>query len=160
MKSLTACVILFFIIVSTASAQSDSFQTLRAKFSDRNDVFCFGSSGFLARTVLWMAGEHEFHDAVRDIRDIRVLTIPTSAFHAKRVSIAGFKNVLRKDSFEELATFSEHRENISVYVKETPDHDNRYMVLVEDADNVVVVEFRGYVDPNLIFDHDELSYSY
>jgi hypothetical protein len=159
MKSLSTCIILSFVCVVTASAQSDSFQTLKEKFSGRNDVFCFGASGFLARTVLWMAGEHEFNDAVRDIHDIRLIIIPTSAFHARKVSIAGFKKVLRKDSFEELTRVRDHGDDVSVYLKEAPNRDNRYMVLVEDSDNVVVVEFRGYVDPNVIFNHDELSFN-
>jgi hypothetical protein len=106
-----------------------------------------------------MAGEHEFNEAVRDIHDIRLITIPRSAFHARKVSIAGFKNVLRKESFQELVRVTEHGDDVSVYLKETPNRDNRYMVLVEEADNVVVIEFRGYVDPDVIFNHDKLSFN-
>ena len=159
MKSLVTSVILSVLFVSTATAQQGSFETLRQKFSGQNDVFCISTSGFLARTVLWMADEHEFTEAIRDIHNIRLITIPKSAFEARKVSVSGFKNVMRKDSFEELARISDHGDDVSIYLKTTPNRDNRYIVLVEESDNVVVIEFRGYVDPALILNHDKISFN-
>lgn len=155
MKTLFAYLALCLLFATTTMAQSDSFLTLKEKFSGSHDVFCFGTNGFLARTVLHLAGEHEFTHAVKDIHSIRLITVPMEAFRQQRVTLPGFKHVLSKDAFEELASVKDGSDHVTVYLKSTKDRDNRYMVLVEEPDEVVVIEIQGYIDPNLILNYEK-----
>lgn len=159
MRTFAICVILSVLFTSSLLAQSDSFLALKNKFSDSEDVYCFSTNGFLARTVLWMAGEHEFTDAVKHIDRIRLIVVPKASFRSKGVTLAGFRHILNEDSFEELANVKDHGDNVSLYLKSTPRRDNRYMVLVEQPDEVVVIEIQGYIDPNLILNHEALSFN-
>jgi len=156
MKTLVTAFVLF-VSFSVSVAQSDSFITLRQKFSGQEDVFSFGTNGFFARTILWMAGEHEFTNAVKDIKSIRLITIPKESFKHEGVSVNGFKNVLAKDSFEQLAQVKEDGDDITIYMQSTKLKNNRYMILVEERDEVVAIEISGYIDPNLLLECNNLG---
>ena len=103
MKSITTGIILLLAITTSSLAQSRSFQTIKEKFSGSEDVHCFSTNGFFARTILWMANEHEFNGAIKDIKSINLITVPKSAFRSEGVTVSGFKKVLQDDSFEQLA---------------------------------------------------------
>ncbi|MEX2233293.1 MAG: hypothetical protein WD824_14115 [Cyclobacteriaceae bacterium] len=57
MKFSVLFVALLIAGISGSLAQSHSFQSLEGKFSSSENVHAFKTSGFFARTVLWMAGE-------------------------------------------------------------------------------------------------------
>jgi len=156
MKTLFTAFVLI-VSLSTSVAQSDSFITLKEKFSGQEDVFSFGTNGFFARTILWMAGEHEFTNAVKDIKSIRLITIPKESFRNKAVSVNGFKHVLEKDSFEQLAHVKEDGDDITIYLQSTKLKNNRYMILVEEHDEVVAIEISGYIDPKLLLECNDLG---
>lgn len=158
MKSILTTLFLA-LTISTSFAQSDSFMNLKEKFSDQEDVFSFGTSGFFARTILWMAGEHEFTEAIKEVKSIRLITIPKTAFENESVTVNGFKKVLLKDSFEELANVKEDGDDVTIYLQSTKSKTNRYMILVEEKDEVVAIEIRGYIDPNLLVKNKELSFN-
>jgi len=148
MKKIQLVLILWMVCgTGAAFAQSKSFDLLTNKFSGYNDVHIVNVNGFVARTVLWMAGESDINRAVRDLRDIRVITIPLKVFRTENVSVRGFKHVLKKKLFEELASKREHGEIITLYQDSTHDDHQRYMLIVEGDDDVVVVEMIGSVDP-------------
>jgi len=159
MRTFAAFAILSVFITVSGLAQSKSFRSLQDKFSEDEDVYCFRTNGFLARTVLWMAGEHEFTKAIKDIENVSLITVPKSAFISRGVSVSGYKAILRKDLFEELARVDEQGDHVTLYMKSIENGNNRYMVLIEEPGTVVVIEFRGYVDPNLILKHEKLSYN-
>ncbi|HTE31546.1 MAG TPA: DUF4252 domain-containing protein [Chryseolinea sp.] len=154
-KIITSAALLF--VTTVIFAQSDSFMTFKDKFYGEDEVYCISVNGFLARTVLSIVGEHEFKHAVRHIRNVRLVTVPKDAFEAKRVSVNGFKEVLKNDDFEEMVTVSERGEHVSVFISEAPDDFNRYMFLVDDGDSVVLIEATGYIDPEYLKSHAFLS---
>jgi hypothetical protein len=159
MKSLTASIVIMLLVSFSVSAQSKSYQTLKEKFSD-SKIVSVHTSGFLARTILRMAGEHEFNYALWDVSSIRVIVIPKHAFKAHQVTLKGFCKFAREDSFEELAFIRDGGEDVTVLMQQgKKKDDNTYLVLVDSDDEVVAVEVEGYIDPALLYDK-KMAYQY
>ncbi|MDZ7647219.1 MAG: DUF4252 domain-containing protein [Cytophagales bacterium] len=154
MEMKTLKVILFvFASMSVVSAQTKSYQTLKSTFSDEPEVHSFSFSGWMGRLVLDMAGEYEFKNAIRDFNHVRFITIPRSEFDARNLSVSGFKKVLQQDSFEEIAFVRDRGEEVTIYLRETSNKENRknvYFVLVEEEREVVAIELRGFLDTQLL----------
>lgn len=150
MKTIAAGFILAFISFNPAFSQSDSFIALREKFAYHKDVFTFSTSAFLGGALFRMAGEHEFYDAIKNVKRVGFVIVPREAFRRENVSIAGFKNVIRQDSFYELAQAKESGDIITFYMKSTESKNNRYMILVEEEENIVAIELTGYIDPEFL----------
>jgi len=149
MKSIVVSIVIL-IASTSAFAQSKSFDALRDKFKGQPDVYSFSLSGWMGRMVLNVAGEYEFSNAIKDLKHMRIITIPRSEFSAHKVSVRGFKKVLKQDSFEELALIREDGQEVSIYLREGNNNKNNYFVLVEEADEVVAIELKGYLDPKLL----------
>ena len=158
MKTISAGVILSLLLITACYSQSDSFLTLKEKFAYDEDVFSFSTSTFLAGSLIKLAGEHEFYDAVKRVKRISVITIPRESFRREEVSVSGFKKIMRKDSFKELARMKEDGDIITFYMKSTESMNNRYMILVEESDNVVAIELTGYIDPEFLLKCESQSF--
>ena len=98
-----------------------------------------------------MAGEWEFKDAIEDVKQVRLITIPAEEFKSQGLSVKGFKKLLVKDSFEELASVRDHGDDVTFYLQSTGKKD-RYVVLIQEPDEVVVVELKGSIDVNLLLE--------
>jgi hypothetical protein len=149
------------LLIASAStfAQSESFLTLKDKFHGESDVHHFAVSGFFARTVLWMADEHEFYSAIKDIKTIRLIVIPREAFKAQDVTINGFKKVLQKDGFEELLRVKDSGDDVTLYLQSSPKKKDRYFVIVEEDDEIVAIELKGSIDPDFILENQSIAYN-
>lgn len=144
--------------LSESNGQSQSFQTLKNKFSSADDVYSFKIQGFLARTVLRLAGEHEFKRAVKNVKSIRMITIPKSAFIEKSATVNGFKKVMASDSFQSLMTVREGADEMGIYVQSSNKPSlNRYLILIENLHEVVAVELKGYIDLKQLHECEQLS---
>lgn len=140
-----------FLSVS-ATAQSDSFQTLKNTFKHGDEVYSVSVNGLLCRTILRMAGEHEFRDAITDVKNIRVIVIPMKEFRRKDLSVVGFKKILKEDSFQELATVRDSGDDVTVFLQENNKERDRYFFLIDEGDEVIAVELKGSVDMNVIYE--------
>jgi hypothetical protein len=157
MKHFTTTLLIIVLAAGFASAQSKSYITLREKFAGEKDVFAFRFSGGLTRMALRIAGEYEFYDAIRDVKNIRFIVIPKSAFHEKRVSLSGFKKVAKEDGFEELAHIRDHGDDVQILLQPGKNDNNRYLVLVDGGNEVVAIEVKGYINPDEI--RREIAYN-
>src|SRR4051812_38699620 len=109
MKKLTTSALLILLTVSVVFSQSKSYEAIREKFRGEENVFAMQASGMLARTVLWVAGEREFKNAIEDVRHVRFVVIPKALFASKGVTVNGFtKFAKEEESFEEVARVKEH----------------------------------------------------
>ena len=61
------------------------------------------------------------------------------------------------DSFEELARMKDHRDGVALPIKSTQNQNNRYIIWVEESDEPVAIESKGYVDPDLLFKNESPS---
>ena len=156
MKHFTATLLLVLVAV-VASAQSKSFITLKEKFAGEKEVFAFRFSGGFARLALRIAGEHDFYDAIRDVRNVRFIVIPKNAFYEKRLSLNGFRKFAKEDGFEEVASIRDHGDNVDILVQPGKKDNNRYLVLIDDGGEVVAVEMNGYINPEEI--RREIAYN-
>jgi hypothetical protein len=81
---------------------------------------------------------------------VKFITIPRSEFAAHHVSIQGFKKVLKQDAYQELAFIRDEGEEVSIYLREGNNNKNTYFVLVEEEQEVIAMELKGYLDPQLL----------
>jgi hypothetical protein len=155
-------ILILFLLVSSISAfsQFSGFQTLKNKFGGKNEVFSITTSGFFARGVLLLAGEHDFKSAIKHIDQIRLITIPKPAFAQEKVTVNGFKKLLAKDSYEELTSVRDHDDEVTLYIQSGKrSKHNRYFLLVEGNSEVVAIEIKGYIDPKFMLRESDLSYN-
>lgn len=147
MKQVTATLLLVLVAI-VASAQSKSFITLREKFAGEKEVYAFRFSGGFARLALRIAGEHDFYDAIRDVKSLRFIVIPKNAFHEKHLTLGGFRKFAKEDGFEEVASIRDHGDNVDILMQRgKKDSINRYLVLIDDGGEVVAVEMKGNINP-------------
>jgi hypothetical protein len=160
MKKITF-IILILAIASSVYAQSKSYNILREKFRGHESI-AISTSGFLARTILRMAGEHEYTDAVKEIRNIRLMVISKGAFRAQNVSLKGFLKVAKADNFEELVHVRDSGDEVTLLLQSGKKNDDyRYLLLVDGGDEVVAMEIRGYIDYELLLkDKEKIAYQY
>jgi hypothetical protein len=160
MKSATLFFVLLIAGLSCCLAQSNSFQALSNKFSENEGVHTFKASGFLARSVLRLAGERDFARHIDQVRNIRLISIPKTAFEERAVSVPGFKKVVSKDNFEELARARDQKDQVNLYIQTNKKPAlNRYLILIDNPDGLVAVEIKGYINPATLQERAEkLSY--
>ena len=155
MKRASLFLTLSVLLISTSAfSQSNSYQTLKDNFMGRPDVHSFSVNGFFCRMILGMTDEWEFKEAIKDVQHVRIITIPVEEFEARGLSVNGFKKLLKKDSFEELASVRDHGDDITFYLQATG-NKNRYMIVVQEPDEVVVIEMKGSIDANLLLAPDK-----
>jgi len=47
---------------------------------------------------------------------------------------------------------------ITFYMKSTESKNNRYIILVEESDNIVAIELTGYIDPEFLLKCESQSF--
>jgi hypothetical protein len=147
MNMLKIVTLVFALSVSSlASAQSNSFQTLTDRFAGEEDVNAFELNGLLCRAALWMAGDWEFRNAVHDLSSIRLITIPTESILRQNLTVGGYRRLLKADHFESLMNVKDHGSLVEIYIQETDNRKSRYLVLVEEKDDLTVIELKGRID--------------
>ncbi len=156
-KTIIPTLLALLFLSASAFAQSESFNTLKNKFSGEDDVHHFAVSGFFARSVLWMADEHEIFDAIKDVKVIRLIVIPRDAFKAQEVTLNGFKKVLKGDGFEELVRVKDSGDDVTLYLQSPDKKKDRYMILVEDNNEIVAIEIKGSIDPKFLLENQPVA---
>ena len=157
MKKITVTVLVVTLITSLSYAQSKSFLTLKDKFAGERDVFSFGASGGLARLALRIAGERDWQEAISEVKNIRFIVIPKQAFRERNLSVSGFYKFVKSDGFESLAHIKERGQDVRIYVQERKKDDHRYLLLVNENNEFIAIEVKGYIDPEKI--RKEIAYN-
>jgi hypothetical protein len=151
MKSIATSVLLTLLFSSAAFAQSESFKILHEKFAGAPNVVTFRTSGALTRSVLGIAGERNIKKAIRDVRSVRLIVIPRSEFREKQVTLSGFQKIAEKDSFEPLVKVRDGGDDVTLLVQTLKKKDPRYLFLIDNDNEIVVVEVKGQIDERLLF---------
>lgn len=140
-----------------AQAQSKSYEALMDRFKGQPDVHSFSLGGWLCRAALSLAVLEEdedpevrlLHRAMADINHVRFIVIPKEEFRAQGVSVNGFRKYLERDHFELMADVKDNGDHVTFYHRETGQRKAQYFVLIEESDEVVAIEMKGYVDPEI-----------
>lgn len=137
-----------------ALAQSRAFSILEERFEGQPDVEKFHVRGWVGRMVASFAFDDDpkLRQAIEDIQYIRFMTIPTAEFDRQSVSVSGFRRVLSKDDFELLADYRDKGDQVLVYLRDEGNRNNRYFVLIQEKEQVVAIEMKGYIDPSIFND--------
>lgn len=152
MRSSLIIIVLILFTISSASSQHTAFQTLKNKFKGEENVVTLSSSGFMVRTILLLAGAHDFRKAIKEVDRLRLITIPKAEFEHQRVSVNGFKKVLYKNDYEMLGSTIDHGDRVTLYLQSGEKHHEHYFLLVENPNEVIAIEIKGEVDHRLMFD--------
>lgn len=149
------------LLVSTFGwSQSKSYQTLKDHFDDRPDVHAFSIGGWLCRATLSLAMDENDREiallrkAMANIDHVRFIVIPKEEFKAQGLTVNGFRSYLRKDSFEQLADVRDQGDQVTFYHRSDGTRKDRYFVLVDEQDEVVAIEMKGYIDPAIFESED------
>ena len=139
---------LFILAACAAQAQSKSYQDLRNHFSGQPDVKSFGFSGPVCRMIVNVIGweDEELSEALKGVKQVRFMTIPKEEFDNQGLSVRGFRSRLVKDNFEVMAAFRDGGSDVTLYHRPEKNTD-RYFMLLEEDDEVVAIEMKGYIDP-------------
>jgi Domain of unknown function (DUF4252) len=150
----TFLIYLFTIAAVSVLAQSRSYEALRDHFADEEDVVSFRLSGFMCRAAinLFAPEEKQFRALMEDVDNIRFMVIPKDHFSSQGFSLSRFRSHLTKDSFEELMNVRDHGDHVTLFHRADGKKNNRYFMLVEDTKEVVAIEMKGYIDPQLLND--------
>lgn len=141
--------LLFVAFAFSAFAQSRSYAALKDNFKGQPEVHSFSLNGWFSRMVLNMAGEYEVRNAIKELKHVRLITIPRQEFSNRNLTVAGFKSLMKQDGFEDLAQIMDNGETVAIYVQEgKAKNNNRYMMLIEEASEIVAIELTGYLDPS------------
>jgi hypothetical protein len=150
MKKINTTLLFVFVVSTVALSQSNSFVTLKKKFLGEKDVFAFGTSGGLARLALRIAGEHEWQEAISDVRSIRFIVIPKEAFRERNLTVNGFRKFALSDGFQELARIYQPGDDVHILLQQGKKDNNRYLVLVNEPNEFIAFEVNGYINPEKI----------
>jgi hypothetical protein len=68
--------------------------------------------------------------------------------------------VAKDDNFEEIMKIKDHGDDVTLMIQSdgTKD-DNRYLLLVDDDDEVVAMELVGYINPQFVLTTYDRSYN-
>jgi hypothetical protein len=149
----SALFILLVISVQFASAQSRSYQDLQRNFEGQGDVRSFGLGSGMCRLIVSIIGneEEEVAEALKGVKHVRFMTIPKEEFDNRGLSVRGFRSRLAKDRFELMANFKNSDDNVTVYHR-SEEKSDRYFVLIDEHDNLIAIEMKGYIDPSAFKD--------
>ncbi len=136
------------VLAVPSFAQSRSYETLRNKFRGKEGVHSFSIGGILLRAALGIVAHDEdpLRQSMRNVSHVRFMVIPEDAFAEEKVSVNGFKNYLKNDSYDQVAEIKEKGERITIFHRGEGNRDGRYFVLVEDNGEVVAMEIKGDMD--------------
>lgn len=143
--------ILPFLVIAAgyaATAQSKSYQDLRRNFGGEPEVKSFGFGAPVCRLLVGMLEreDEDISEVLRGVKHVRFMTIPTDAFADRGLSVRGFKSRLEKDNFDLMAAFRDDGSDFAIYHRPESKAD-RYFLLIEDGDELVAVEMKGFIDP-------------
>lgn len=140
--------ILFITAALAVQAQSKSYQELRDHFAGQPDVKSFGFSGPICKMIVNIIGweDQELSNALRGVKQVRFMTIPKEEFDNQGLSVRGFRSRLVKDNFEVMAAFRDDGSDMTLYQRPEKNTD-RYFMLVDDGDELLAIEMKGYIDP-------------
>jgi hypothetical protein len=144
---------------SLSFGQSDSYRMLRAQFEDSDEVKSYRLSGFMCKIIVNIIEDDDDNvvEALKQVKKVRVMTIPKSEFELRNVTVKGFKSRLPKDNFELMADFDHGDESVAFYHRAEKKNKNRYFVVIDDHNQVIAIEMKGYIDPAVLNDKSIFS---
>jgi hypothetical protein len=161
MSRILFVVLLLCVLPAGLMAQSKSYETLKSQFKGMDEVHSFAVGSFFVRMALNFVDDEDFDsDAIESIGKIHLMTIPKQHFENQKLTLHGFeKYVLARDGYETLLSVRERDDNVRVFMQPGNNRDNRYLFLIDDENEVVAIEFNGYVNPDKLFNgHHKLTY--
>ncbi|MEO5976954.1 MAG: DUF4252 domain-containing protein [Chryseolinea sp.] len=95
-----------------------------------------------------MAGEVEAKRALKHKGKVRMVVVTRAAFSNQQVTISGYKDDLRKDSYDQIMNVLEEGSDVTLYERGVRDTENQYLVLVEDQSEVGLISSTAMLTEN------------
>jgi hypothetical protein len=153
---------LLFLLAGLANlsyGQSQSYRMLRNQFEDSPEVKSYRLSGLMCKIIVNIVenDDERLAAALKEVRKVRLMTIPKAEFAARNVTVKGFKERLPKDNFELLADFDKGDESLAFYHRLEKKNRNRYFVIIDEGDKVIAIEMKGFIDPSILSDESTFT---
>jgi hypothetical protein len=151
--------LLLACLANLSHAQSQSYRMLRDQFEDSPEVKSYRLSGLMCKIIVNIVEDDDerLTAALKEVKKVRLMTIPKQEFAAHQVTVNGFKSRLEKDNFELLADFNKGDESIAFYHRVEKKNKNRYSVIIDEGDKVLAIEMKGYIDPLILSDDNTFT---
>jgi hypothetical protein len=140
MQKLLLPVLIFYSL--SLAGQSKSIDRFRKQYKEDNNVFIYSST----LQMLNAEKNPEFSDLVKDIEEIRVLNYIKANHSFKPDEIAGLKNNLKDENYQELMVLTEQGNKIFLYGREKREKTVGFVALVEDQEKFVIIDVVGNLD--------------
>ena len=147
MKSNTI-VILFALLVSSLSAQTDAIDRFFSKYQEHDDftvVFISPKMFNMMGSGLEGKESSEFKEIVKDIKSLKILT----ASDNEQKYYKEFTKKLPKNEYEVLLNVREKDQNVQFFTKESGNQIQELLLMV-GGDEFVLMSFTGNLDLNKI----------
>jgi hypothetical protein len=140
-------------------AQSNSYKMLRSEFSDDPDVKSYHLRGWMIRLVAQIVEDDDarLSASLREVKRVRLITIPKEQFAKEDVTVSGFKSKLPGDHFELMGDFRDGEGSVAFFHRPEKRGKNCYFVIIDQDDEVIAIEMKGYIDPAIMVDRDRFT---
>jgi hypothetical protein len=141
------------------NAQSNSYRMLHKQFADSDEVKSYRLRGLMIRLVAEIVEDEDERLAasLRNIKRVRLLTIPKEEFKVQELTVSGFKSRLPKDRFELMGDFRDEEGSVAFFHRAEKRGKNCYFVIIDQDDEVIAIEMKGYIDPAIMVDQDAFT---
>jgi hypothetical protein len=159
MRHLFLASVIFCAVPDLVNAQSKSYKTLHSQFADGEDVKSYRLRGLMIRLVAEIVEDEDqrLAAALRDVKRVRLMTIPKEEFTVRDVTVSGFKSRLSSDRFELMGDFRDEEGSVAFFHREEKRGKNCYFVIIDQDDEVIAIEMKGYIDPVIMADGATLT---
>ena len=141
------------------NAQSNSYRMIRSQFNDNPDVKSYHLRGWMIRLVAEIVEDEDerLSASLREVKRVRLITIPKEEFAREGVTVSGFKSRLPNDKFELMGDFRDEGGSVAFYHRTEKRGKNCYFVIIDQDDEVIAIEMKGYIDPAIMIDRDTFT---
>lgn len=153
---IVAVLLSILLLASISYAQQSPFKKLKQHFKGNEEVVSISASGMLARMVLNFADEDPLRKAIKEVKRIRIITIPHAAIATSNFNATSFRNEATAH-LESVLNIRNDDNTISIFSKTgKKKKNNGYFLMVEGSDELVAIELKGSIDIDVLLKDENL----
>lgn len=128
------------------NAQSETIQKWHKKYDNAFVMFFYQST----LNMLNMQDSEEFHDIIKDIDKLKLITIDKNEDTFTDVNYKELVSDYKSDDFEELISMRQESSKINAYIKEKGGITKGIAILINSDSSMTIIDLKGSVPLNKI----------
>jgi hypothetical protein len=136
--------IFFFLLLvpSLLFGQSKSITRFRSDFKENSNMFFYSST----LKMLNSENNPELADLLSGVEEIRVLNYKREEQKLKNSDIAGLKNALKNESYNNIMMINDKGNSINLYSREKNGKMTGFVAIVENTVDLILIDLTGSID--------------